>query len=191
MEDHQVLDFVVAMCAAGQAGRYGEQPHGSAAERFANDVAEQARERFGEGRELLGRVKARLRNFSDQVLRNQLNETLGDGFVSKVSAGFRGSYEWTVSFHLPGVELPQAAQFGELPLQLKFGPSAWYANEVHSQWEATVDPEVADYSRLFLTWVKTREIRQSAVTLQEVLDGLPPDDRRLHDEIVQLLSDAN
>jgi hypothetical protein len=53
VEDHQVLDFVIAMCATGEARRYGELPHTSAAERFANDVAEQARERFGEGREML------------------------------------------------------------------------------------------------------------------------------------------
>ena len=101
VEDHQVLDFVIAMCATGEARRYGELPHTSAAERFANDVAEQALERFGEGREMLGRVKVRLRNFSAQHLRGQLNATLGDGFVSKVSATYAGTYQWTVNFHLP------------------------------------------------------------------------------------------
>ncbi|MGB7982512.1 MAG: PD-(D/E)XK nuclease family protein [Candidatus Nanopelagicales bacterium] len=191
VEDHQVLDFVVAMCATSEAGRYGEQRHSSAAERFANDVAEQARARFGEGRELLGRVKGRLRNFSDEVLKGQLNATLGDGFVSKVSAGFRGSYEWTVNFHVPGVDLPPVAEFGEHPLQLKFGPSAWFANERHSHWHLKVDPKSADYSRLFITSVKTREVRQSVVTLQEVLDGLSAEDLRLHDEIVKLLIDSN
>ena len=77
VEDHQVLDFVIAMCATAEAGRYGEQRHTSAAERFANDVAEQARERFGEGRELLGRVKVRLRNFSAQDLRRTTERDLG------------------------------------------------------------------------------------------------------------------
>lgn len=53
------------------------------------------------------------------------------------------------------------------------------------------DPDIADYSRLFLTRVNTHEIRQSVVTLQEVLDGLEPeDDRLLHDELVRLLSDS-
>jgi hypothetical protein len=182
-----VLDFVIAMCATGEAGRYGKQRHALAADRFANEVAEQARERFGEGRELLGCVKVRLRNFSAQDLRRQLNETLGDGFVSKVSARYAGMYLWTVNFDLPD----DGEKFGEARLQLKFGPSAWFANEKDTHWKRTVDPEVADYSRLFLTRAKTKEVRQSEVTLQEVLDGLAPSDRRLHDEIVQLLSDSD
>ena len=187
VEDHQVLDFVIAMCATGEAGRYGKQRHALAADGFANEVAEQARERFGEGRELLGCVKVRLRNFSAQDLRRQLNETLGDGFVSKVSARYAGMYLWTVNFDLPD----DGEKFGEARLQLKFGPSAWFANEKDTHWKRTVDPEVADYSRLFLTRAKTKEVRQSEVTLQEVLDGLAPSDRRLHDEIVQLLSDSD
>ena len=187
VEDDQVLDFVIAMCATAEAGRYGELPHTSAAERFANDVAEQARERFGEGRELLGRVKVRLRNFSAQNLMGQLNATLGDEFVSKVSATYAGTYQWTVNFDLPD----DGEKFSEARLQLKFGPSAWFANEKDPNWKRTVDPEVADYSRLFLTRAKTKEVRQSEVTLQEVLDGLAPSDRRLHDEIVQLLSDSD
>jgi len=187
VEDHQVLDFVIAMCATGEARRYGEQRHASAADGFANDVAEQARERFGEGRELLGRVKVRLRNFSAQDLRRQLNETFGDEFVSKVSATYAGTYQWTVNFDLPDDE----EKFPEHRLQLKFGPSAWFSNEKDPYWKRTVDPEVADYSRLFLTREKTKEVRQSEVTLQDVLDGLAPSDRRLHDEIVQLLSDGD
>ena len=125
VEDHQVLDFVIAMCATAKAGRYGEQKHTSAADGFANDVAEQARERFGEGRELLGRVKVRLRNFSAQDLRSQLNETLGDEFVSKVSATHAATYQWTVNFDIPD----DGEKFVEARLQLKFGPSAWFVNE--------------------------------------------------------------
>jgi PD-(D/E)XK nuclease superfamily len=187
VEDHQVLDFVTAMCATGEAGRYGEQRHTPAAERFGNDVAEQARERFVEGRELLGRVKGRLRNFSAEVLNRQLNATLGERFVSKVSATYAGMYQWTVNFDVPD----GGERFGEASLALKFGPSAWFAIEKDPHWKWTVDPEVADYSRLFLTRAKTKEVRQSEVTLQEVLDGLAPSDLRLHDEIVQLLSDSD
>ena len=118
-------------------------------------------------------------------MRRQLNATLGDGFVGKVSARYVGNYQWTVNFDLPDDE----AKFGEHRLQLKFGPSAWFANEKDPNWKRKVDPEVADYSRLFITRAKTKEIRQSVVTLQEVLDGLAPSDLRLHDEIVQLLRD--
>ena len=107
--------------------------------------------------------------------------------MSKVSATYSGMYQWTVNFDLPD----DGQEFGEARLQLKFGPSAWFANEKDPNWKRTVDPEVADYSRLFLTRAKTKEVRQSEVTLQEVLDGLALSDRRLHDEIVQLLSDGD
>lgn len=191
VEDQQVLDFVVAMCATGEAGRYGEQRHGPAADRFAEDVADQARERFVEGRELLMRVKRRLTSYGQEHLRRQLNATLGEDFVGSVSARYAGNYQWTVNFYLPGHVLPDEAEFGESQLQLKFGPSAWFANERDPNWTTKVDTEAADYSRLFVTWAQTREIRQSAVTLQEVLDGLTADDRRLHDEIVQVVRGAD
>jgi hypothetical protein len=42
-------------------------------------------------------------------------------YIADVSAGFRGRYEWTVNFFTTGES--------EAVLQLKFGPSAWYANE--------------------------------------------------------------
>lgn len=190
MEDQQVLDFVVAMCATGEARRYGEQQHDSASERFANEVAQQARERFSEGRELLMRVKHRLTNYCDQHLKRQLNKTYGDGFVSRVGGRYSGSYLWTVRLSLSARDLPSKADLDKDYLQLKFGPSAWYANEKDSHWKRTVDPEVADYSRLFITRSKTKEVRQSDVSLHEVLEGLSSDDLRLHDEIVKILRDA-
>lgn len=106
VDDHQVLDFVVAMCVTGEAGRYAEQQHSPAAERFANDVAEQARERFADGRELLMRVKHRLTSYGDQQLKRQLNATLGEGFVSQVSARYVGNYRWTVNLSLTARDLP-------------------------------------------------------------------------------------
>jgi hypothetical protein len=56
---------------------YGEQPHDRAAATFGNDVAEPALERFGEGRELLGRVKDRLRNFQCAELEKPTERDLG------------------------------------------------------------------------------------------------------------------
>lgn len=81
----------------------------------------------------------------------------------------------------------EAPDLGEAKLRIKFGLSAWYANEKDSAWRHSVEPDVADYSRLFLTRAARREIRQSVVEIREVLDGLEPTDRRLHDEIVQLV----
>lgn len=190
VEDQEVLDFLVAMCTTGEAGRYAEQKHGSAAERFANDVAVQARERFAEGRETLMRIKQRLTTYGNEHLKKQLNASLGEGFVGAVSARYVGNYWWTVNFEVPGLEVPDDANFGESHLQLKFGPSAWFANERDPNWTVKVDPTVADYSRLFITSAKTREIRQSAVTLDEVLGGLAADDLRLRDEIVAVVREA-
>ncbi len=183
MEDREVLDFVTTMCATGEAKRYQEKATDIAARKFADDVAQQAFERFGEGRDLLQRLKRELKTFSEQELKLQLNVTLGDEFVSKVSARYAGIYQWTVNFDIAET----GGNTTEAALQLKFGPSAWYANEQDPQWKHTVDRGNADYSRVFLTRAKSREVRQSVVTLQEVLDGIKPDDRRLHDEILDLL----
>lgn len=185
MEDRDVLEFVVAMCHTGEAGRYQERPQELAADKFAKDLAEQARERFGEGRELMHRVKARLRRFGTESLRSQLDASLGEGFVRRVSATYSGIYQWTINFDVAD----EGVDFGEAKLQLKFGPSAWLANESDPNWTRRVDPGIADYSRIFLTRAKNREVRQSSVTLQEVLDGLSPADLRLHDEIVKLLAE--
>lgn len=75
---------------------------------------------------------------------------------------------------------------GDPTIQLKFGPSAWYANEKDHGWKVRVPSENADFSRVFVTRTDTYTITQSSVTLQEVLDGLQPDDRRLHDAIIAL-----
>ena len=186
MEDYEVLEFVTVMCSTGEARRYREQSQDAAARKFADDVANQAVERFGDGRELLQRVKGRLKTYCARVLQAQLNETMGDGFVIEVSATYAGIYQWTVNLKVAD----EGDDFGEAKLQLKFGPSAWYANEEDPHWRRTVDLGDADYSRLFLTRARFQEIRQSAVTLQEVLDGLGPDDRRLHDEIVEMWREA-
>jgi hypothetical protein len=184
MSDQEVLDFVTAMCATGEAKRYQERDRDIAAERFASDLAQQARERFGEGRELLQQLKARLQTYGSTVLRQQLNATMGAGYVEKVTARYSGIYQWSVNFET--TELHES--YGEARCQIKFGPSAWFANEQDNFWKQKVIPEAADYSRLFLTRVSNHEIRQSAVSLHEVLEGISPDDTRLHDEIIALLS---
>lgn len=186
MSDQEVLDFVTAMCATGEAKRYQERDRDVAAERFASDLAQQARERFGEGRELLQQLKARLQSFGSTVLRQQLDATMGAGYVEKVTARYSGIYQWSINFETSESQEPK----GEAHFQIKFGPSAWSANEEDNFWTQKVNPEAADYSRLFLTRVSTREIRQSAVSLHEVLEGLSPDDTRLHDEIITLLRAA-
>jgi hypothetical protein len=187
MSDDALIDFIDAMCRTGEAGRYGWRPIEPAAVRFADELREQAKAQFDESRELLRRVKATLKNYGSEVLKGQVNEELGHEYITDVSAGFQGIYEWTVNFFTTG----ESAAI----LQLKFGPSAWYANEgkhgdwPNDAWAETVPVGQADYSHLFITRSR-KAIRQSAVALREVLEGLSPDDFRLRDEIMRFVRDG-
>jgi hypothetical protein len=180
MNDDSLIDFIETMCSTGEAGRYGERPIEPAAVRFADDLREQAKAQFHESRELLRRVKTTVRNHAAEVLKDQVNEQLRQEYITGVTASYQGSYEWTVNFNSTGESVPV--------VQLKFGPSAWYANEKDRDdsgdtWEITVAE--ADYSHLFIT--RKKAIRQSVVTLREALEGLSPDDYRLRDEIVSFV----
>ena len=184
MNDDALIDFIEAMCRTGEAGRYGWRPIEPAAVRFADDLREQAKAQFDESRELLRRVKTALRNYAAEVLKGQVNEELSQEYITSVTATYQGSYEWTVNFNATGESDPV--------LQLKFGPSAWYANEEDRDdrgdpWEETVPVSEADYSHLFIT--RKKAIRQSVVTLREALEGLSPIDYRLRDEIVRFVRD--
>lgn len=181
--EQDVLKFVTAMCDTGEANRYGKVPHDEAAEQFASDLATQARERFDEGHKVLQRLKGLLRDFAAGPLRDQLNASLGHERVQKVTARYAGIYRWSINIDMAGVEGGAPATL----IQLKFGPSAWYANEGVSGWKTTVDTSVVDYSSVFVTHWPAGVIRQSTVKLQEVLDGLDSTDTRLHDEVIQLL----
>ena len=180
MEDRKLLDFVVAMCGTGEAARYAMNNSDQVAEQFAADMAAQARERFREGRELLQRVKDRLKSFSSQVLLRQVNTATPRNVVRGVSANYRGKWQWEIILHL---EEADGVPYDNV--QLIFGPSA-----LHAQLEAAPVPIAdPDYSRVFLYQHSTKVFRQSSVTLKEILDGLDHDDLRLRDEILELVID--
>jgi hypothetical protein len=183
MNDDALIDFIEAMCTTGEAGHYGGRPIEAAAVQFADSLREQAKAQFDESRELLRRIKTALRNYATDVLKAQVNEELGQQYITSVNARFQGSYEWTVNFDATGES--------EAVLQLKFGPSAWYANEGGQHdfgkgtFEETVPVDQADYSHLFIT--RKKAIRQSVVTLREALEGLSRDDFRLRGELVRFV----
>jgi hypothetical protein len=178
VNDNDLVSFVDAICVSGEAERYGWQKREDAAISFADVLRDQALERFGESVELLRRVKASLFNYSCEHLKYQLNEALGSNVIGTVFKNYKGSYEWTVGFYR--LDDPE-----KWLVQLKFGPSAWYANERDGHWETTVPTAQVDYSRLFLTHGK--EVRQSGVSLHDVLGGLASDDFRLRDELMALI----
>lgn len=181
--DRDILKFITTMSDTGETARYGTPRHDEVAEQFASDVAVQARQRFVEGRELLQRLKVLLRSFSDGPLSAQLNASLGYGQVRKVSMTYAGIYQWTINFHIG--EVPVVGH--DPQIQLKFGPSAWFANAEDPYWDHRVDLDSVDYSSVFVARNDTKVLRQTTVTLEQVLEGLQPTDTRLHDEIIELL----
>jgi hypothetical protein len=194
VDDQHVIEFINELCATGEAARYGERNRESAAINFADHLREQARDHFLDGRDLLVRIKQALRSYSAHTLKPQVNAALGRECISHVSATFRGMYEWTVNIGVAGDRLtfeePLRVPDGlQAPgMQFKFGPTAWYANERDPEWKKKV--ACPDYTHLFITSLTVMEVRQSAVTLAEVLGELQFDDYRLRDEIIQMITEV-
>lgn len=180
VNDEILIDFLDVLCTTGEARQYGYKNRDDAAINLGDRLREATIQRFNESRELLTRAKARLRDYSKATLIGQVNEALGEECLSEVTARYQGIYEWTINIH--GTD-----KAGQHHLQLKFGPSAWNANEEDEGWSHTVPSDDADYAQLFVTDVRRKVVRQSAVSLKEVLEGIAPDDVRLRDEIVALM----
>lgn len=185
--DREVLKFLQVMTEAGEGVRFRKTPHEQAAEEFASDLATQARQRYLEARQLLQRIKNLLRSFADGSIRSQLMTTFGDDVMLGLQTNYKGNYQWTVALELTA---PPAFP-NPIMVQLKFGPSAWFANEQDPDWKHRVSPEHTDYSRVFVTRTDTQTVVESGVTLYEVLDVLDPNDHRLHDVILDLLGEAS
>ncbi|TWG97111.1 PD-(D/E)XK nuclease superfamily protein [Nocardioides sp. J9] len=178
VKDAEIINFIEAMCTTGEARRYRDQSQEAAAHKLAADIGQQAIQRFEDGRELLQRAKARAKAFCVGPLASQLAEALG-GTTTKVSANYSGIYQWTVNIELQ--DLPTDR------LQVKFGPSAWYAIEEDPHWVDKPDGSAPDYSKLFVTVPSRGQIRQTDVSLDEVLTGLTASDSRIRDAVVALL----
>jgi len=185
--DREVLKFLQVMTEVGEGVRFRKTPHEQAAEEFASELAAQARQRYLEARQLLQRIKNLLRSFADGPIRSQLKTTLDDDVVRGLQTNYKGNYQWTVALDLATIpSFPSP-----ITVQLKFGPSAWFANEQDPIWKHRVSPEHTDYSRVFVTRTDTQTVVESGVTLYEVLDVLDPSDHRLHDVILDLLGEAS
>lgn len=183
VSDSEFLAFIDAMCVSGEARRYRERPSDVAAEKFASDVAERARERFEGGREVLKRVKDRLKIYARSTLHNQLDGKLRAGSVREIRANYVGIYQWIVELVVTADDGVTSAQ----NFEIRFGPTAWNYVENESDSLSLGDGETVDYSKLFIASTGNRRImRQSQVSLLEVLHGLSADDYRLRDEILAL-----
>jgi hypothetical protein len=180
LNDENLIDFIDVLCRTGDAQRFGWKNREDAAINFADEVRNEALDQFNGSREVLGRVKRILRGYCESTLVHQVNASLGETILSNVSARYQGIYEWTVNFHTPSDP--------DTPVvQVKFGPSAWKANQTDTDWKETVGLIDADYAKLFITVREGMRVVQSRVSIRDVLDGLGRDDLRLRDEIVEFL----
>jgi hypothetical protein len=186
----QLIDFIDAMCQVGESDRLSLGGD-DAALKFADNFRELAVTNFNESRGLLFEVKRILKDYSSRVLREQVNEALTEERFGKINANYAGRWQWTVNIdpHEPaentgGEKHPDGGDLGRL--QLKFGPSAQLANAGNETWLKTVP--APNYAHVFITW--NREVRQSAVTLLEVVRGLDDYDVRLRDEIVEFIKNS-
>ena len=182
VSDRDIVQFLTAMSHTDEAERYGAPRHDEVAEQFASDVAVQARQRFVESREMLQHLKVRLRSFCDGPLSSQLENSLEKIEVRNVSMSYAGIYQWTIDLDLAGIPSTE----GRSVFQLKFGPSAWFAQTRNPYWTDKPAPDSVDFSYVFVTRPDTKVLRQSTVSLYDLLDGLEPTDARLHDAIIEL-----
>ncbi len=170
VNDDTSLEFIRVLCETGEARRYGTN---GAAASFADFLRSEAQQKFEESQALLNRLKKALQTYLDANL-GRLNDALGEGYFGGTYIRFQGIYQWDVSLLCDG----------EVTVFVLFGPSAWADNELnkYKSWEVRIDEP--DYSRLVIGYGPNKELRQSSVTMEDILNGLAPDDTRLLDEIV-------
>ena len=71
MNDEDLVDFIDALCKTGEARHFGTQKNEDAAINFGDHLREEAVRRFGECRELLRRIKRKLRDYGEGTLKLQ------------------------------------------------------------------------------------------------------------------------
>jgi len=179
MSTEDRIAFIKTMCETGESARYGQRPQDVAAQEFADLLAHHAKRQFEEGRGTLADVKRALKQFATQNLRDQVNAGLQAGLVTTVETRFVGQWEWCVTLRRSN---SQPAVF------LEFGPTAVVENK-----RARVPIERPDYTTIFLTRQATGHdgidvIAPTSVGLGEVLAGLGPEDTRLRDGILAIIS---
>lgn len=178
-----LIDFVDAICRGGEADVFGQTRSDVAARQLGDRLREEAIQRFGESRELLGRAKQVLRSYCEATLRDQVNDAMGAEVLGDVYIKWAGIFRWAVSFRsLPADKVSHGRDF---VVHLELGPTAWHALN-RGRWKTAAIPE-PDYTRLFILDDRGDNAIQSDVALTEVVEGLATDDYRLRDEIVELL----
>ena len=178
-----LVAFVDALCRGGEADVFGQQHSEVAARQLGDRLREEAIQRFGESRELLGRAKQILSSYCRATLRDQVNDAMGAEVLGEVYGRRAGLSLWGVSFR--SLPADQAAHGRDFVVHLELGPTAWAAIN-RGRWKAAgiADP---DYTRIFILAEGSDKAVQSEVSLNDLIEGLATDDYRLRDEIIRLL----
>ena len=179
LDVNERIAFISTMCETGESARYGYRPQDVAAQEFAELVAQHARRQFDEGRQTLSDLKRTLKIVADKTLTDQVNERVLSGHVTKAEARFTGQWEWQVVLRRAD-SAPN--------LYIVFGPSAVAENAI-----VPVPLEAPDFTKLFVAREAPSgggvdRILQTDVLLTEVLDGLPLEDVRLRDALLELIA---
>ena len=170
------LDFIKVMCQLGEAKRYGNR---NADKAFGDSIREEAERRFVEGQSVLNTVKWTVQKYLI-THSPEINTAMGSAIFDGTDISLAGIYQWDVSLKSQGQRCAH----------VMFGPSAWAENERddYKAWDTKVsDP---DYSRLFIGYSRTRVLRQSSVTMDDVLAFGFMENHRLMDEIVEAVRSA-
>ena len=186
MNRKSLVDFVDSLCQGGEAETFGQRQDVAARE-LGDRLREEAIQRFGEGRELLGRAKGILRDYCEATLREQVNNGMGANVLGDVFIQYAGIHVWSVSFK----SHPEYRDtYGrDLLIHLELGPSAWHALNKGRWQAATFKP---DYTRIVILEDQGGDRAvQSDVSLTEVIEGLAIGDCRLRDEIVGLIRSSS
>lgn len=176
VNDDTTLEFIQVMCETGEASRYGSRAREVS---FVQFMQEEAQRKLVDSKELLSRVKTALRAYLQSHVQ-VVNDRLGEQMFHDASLGFSGIYQWAVLL----------AGDSDRHVQVMFGPTAWADNErdTYDSWDVrVVNP---DYSRLFIGYTQSRVLQQSAVSMEDLLNGLAADDVRLVDEIVRAVRNS-
>ena len=183
MNRDALVAFVDAMCRGGEADVFGQQRSDVAARMLGDRLREEAMQRFGESRELLGRAKGILSSYCVATLREQVNDAMGAEVLGDVHVRWGGIHRWAVSFKRHPAD--KAYHDRDFVVHLELGPSAWDAIN-RGWWQAAAISE-PDYTRIFVMDDRGDKAIQSEVSVTEVIEGLATDDYRLRDGIVELL----
>lgn len=177
--DHsKLIDLVDALCRSGEAERYGFKDQDRQAILLGDSLRESAIQQYTESREMLAKAKQRLRDFCLGTLIPSVNDSLGVQRFEGVQSNWQGRWLYDVSLLAP--------DDGWL-VSIALGPTfAAQLEEAHGGVQVSNLNASPDFTKLL---VHTRDKRglMSDVGIAEVLSGLPSNDRRLHDEVLQLL----